>query len=120
MIYSAALEIPSDTKKIDPATAEILFTPGILKKLTIQSDWGCRGFVQLRILHGETQIFPANMEEWFTLFGGIKQFDTEKDLTEAPNVLKIEGCSPKTLYWHYATIDVVIEPVVPVVFGLEI
>jgi len=120
MIYSATLEIPSNTKKISPASTEISFTPGILKRVIIQSDWGCRGFVLLRILHGETQIFPANLEEWFCLFGGIKAFETEKDLTEAPNILKIEGCSPGTLYWHYATVDVVIEPATASVFGLEV
>jgi len=120
MIYSATLEIPSDTKKITLVSTEFSFTPGILKRVIIQSDWGCRGFVFLRILHGETQIFPANLEEWFCLFGGIKAFETEKDLTEAPNILKIEGCSPKTLYWHYATIDVVIEPMPVRIFGLEV
>lgn len=115
MQYNFPLEIPINTIRTDAKRVDTPLCPGTLKKVTIYFPWGCGGYVGVRILHHEHQLFPTNEEEWYIGNEILIDFPCDYQLSQGWNEFKVEGYNEDDTYRHTPIISFVV--ISPSLFG---
>lgn len=100
MFYEVSLNIPASTPPNNPANTTIRLTYGVIFRVEIQFWAGALGDVHVRILERGHQLWPTNVDEWFTGEDHVIEFDEQYMLDEEPFVLTIEGYNEDTVYPH--------------------
>lgn len=100
MQFTYPVEVEPDTAESDPERLQIKLCIGVLRKVGVYFPWGCAGLVGVRILHYEHQLYPTNLDEWFTGNEIFIEFESEYMILEGPNEFKVEAYSEDDFYTH--------------------
>lgn len=115
MQYNFSLPISANISKSTPTRVETPLCPGTLKKVSIYFPWGCGGYVGVRILHHEHQLFPTNEQEWYIGNEILIDFPCDYQLSQGWNEFKVEGYNEDQTYEHSPIISFVV--IAPTLFG---
>lgn len=104
MIFDYTLTIPANTPESAPEPLELPLTHGIIHKIAVIFQAGCRHQVSLVIKRGLHQVWPTNPDgalkgDFFPIEGPVWY-----ELEDEPYVLEAYGWSPGTTYDHVVTI----------------
>jgi len=100
MQFTYPIEVDPDTTATDPKRVATKLCVGILQKVSIYFPWGCAGLVGIRIRHYEHQLYPTNLDEWYTGNEIHIEFDCEYLILEGPNEFKVEAYNTDDFYTH--------------------
>jgi len=73
---------------------------GTLKKVSVYFPWGCAGLVGIRIRHYEHQLYPTNLDDWYTGNEIFIEFECEYEIAEGHNEFKVEAYNEDDFYDH--------------------
>lgn len=91
MEYSYPITIPTETTEGEPKRVITKLCAGILREVTVYFPWGCAGYVGIRILHYEHQLYPTNPDQWFTGNEIEIKFLCDYSILQGWSHFKIEG-----------------------------
>lgn len=100
MQFTYPIEVDPDTTATDPKRVATKLCVGILQGVSIYFPWGCAGLVGVRILHYEHQLFPTNLDDWYTGNEIFIEFEAEYLILEGPNEFKVEAYNLDDFYSH--------------------
>ena len=100
MFYEYALTIPANTPITSPVSIHAKLVKGIVERVEVQFWAGCRGNVHVRIREKQFQLWPSNLEEWFTAENHTISFNEQYEITDTPYILDIQGYNLDTDYEH--------------------
>lgn len=100
MQFSYPITISPDTTEAAPTREITKVCYGVLKQVSVYFPWGCAGLVGIRVLHYEHQLFPTNLDEWFTGNEIEIKFSCEYYILHGWNDFKVEGYNEDDFYDH--------------------
>ena len=100
MQFTYPITVEPSTEESDPERLQVKLCIGTLKKVWVYFPWGCAGYVGVRILHYEHQLFPTNLDEWFIGNEILIEFECEYLIMGGTNEFKIEAYNEDDFYPH--------------------
>lgn len=108
MQFTYPIEVEPDTLETDPTRVITKLCVGILQKVSVYFPWGCAGLVGIRILHYEHQLYPTNLDNWYTGNEILIEFKSEYMILEGQNEFKVEAYNLDDFYSHTPIVDFVV------------
>jgi hypothetical protein len=100
MQFTYPIEVEPDTAENSPTRVSTKLCVGVLKKVGVYFPWGCAGLVGIRILHYEHQLYPTNLDDWYTGNEIFIEFESEYMILEGANEFKVEAYNLDDFYSH--------------------
>lgn len=100
MQFTYEITVPVNTTKDDPERLPIKLCYGHLKRVQVFFPWGCAGWVGIRVVHYEYQLYPTNRASWFMGNDLLIDFECEYEILQGWNEFKLEGYNEDNFYPH--------------------
>jgi hypothetical protein len=120
MQFAYPIEVEPNVDKANPTRVDTPLCVGHLVKVSIYFPWGCAGWVKLRILHYEYQLYPTNRAAWFSGNEILIEFACSFAITQGWNEFKVEVYNEDNFYAHTPIVSFNVLPwgVAPTDLGL--
>jgi len=110
MIYSIKFTVPANTSKTKPKKQIIELKKGVITRLFIQIPYGHFGLTGLRILYGNLQLWPEEVDTWFIGDDIVLNFDEYFELPADPTKLTLVGYNEDEELDHSFIIHIAVLP----------
>lgn len=111
MRYEFPILTPVVTEKDNPNRDRTRLVLGDLVKVSIYFPWGCAGYVGIRILHYEHQLYPTNLDEWFIGNEIQIEFECAYPIREGRNQFYVESYNEDDFYPHTPIVSFDVMPI---------
>lgn len=100
MYYDFSFTVPANTTKKSAEELDVKLTSGVVHRVEVGFDSGCRYMVYVAIKKGLHQVWPTNPQGAFNSDNFTIVINEFYPLTTAPYMLRLVGWSPNTAYEH--------------------
>jgi hypothetical protein len=111
MRYDFEIETAASTGQVEPTRVVTPLNKGRLIYGSVFFPWGCAGLVHIRILHYEHQLYPTNLDAWFSGNDILIEFECAYDIEEGWKEFKVEAYNEDDFYQHAPVVSFVVLPI---------
>lgn len=112
MRYDFGIEIVKNTGIATPVRVSTPLNKGRLVYGSVYFPWGCAGWAHIRILHYEHQLYPTNLDAWFSGNEILIEFECAYDIEQGHTEFKVEGYNEDDFYPHTPVVSFVVLPTI--------
>lgn len=110
MDYFLSLTIPPGTSREDEAWTSVLVPPGTITQVRILIPWGVAGLAGVRITANEVQVYPSNMQAYYTGNDTHIVINDRLHLTDDVTDIKVLGYNMDDSYDHTFYVGISLDP----------
>lgn len=118
MYYEYTLTIPANTPSSAPVREVVSLCPGTITKVDIFFVPDCAGYVGVRVLRFEHQLWPTNPDVWFRRNEDGPDWEESFPLDDDPYELIVEGYNEDDSYAHDVILGFAVIPTAETMAGV--
>lgn len=111
MRYDFEIETSANTLISAPVRVLTPLNKGRLVYGSVWFPWGCAGLAHVRILHWEHQLYPTNLDAWFSGNDLLIPFECAYDVEQGHTEFKVEAYNEDDFYEHVPVVSFVVLPI---------
>ena len=108
MDYQLSITVPPLTQPEEPAYVAVRIPQGTITAVRVFIPWGVAGLAGVRLKIDEQQVYPSNLDGWYTGNDNMIVVNDKLTLTETFQTLKVEGYNLDDTYEHTIYVGVTV------------